>query len=335
MDEANFYLQMENMQVQCKLCPHTCILKAGQHGKCKIRLNENGKLVTMVKSKVSSIQIDPIEKKPLYHFFPTEKALSIGTIGCNLECQFCQNWQISIENIDKDMMFSVTPEKIINLAKKKDATIIAYTYNEPIVFYELIIETAKLAKKEGIKNVLISNGFVNNAPLQILLKYIDGFNIDLKSFDDFFYKKICKGDIKPVLNTIKKIHEQKKWLEITNLLIPTYNDSILNIQNMCEWIKKEIGVDTPLHFSAFHPDYKFNHISTTDSSTLLQAKKIAKETGLNYVYIGNIQIENGSDTICPKCKHKLIKRKNYEVEILDSFKGTCPKCNTKIAGVWE
>jgi pyruvate formate lyase activating enzyme len=186
-----------------------------------------------------------------------------------------------------------------------------------------------------MKSVLISNGFVNDAPLQILLKYIDGFNIDLKSFDNFFYTKICKGDIKPVLNTIKKIHENKRWLEITNLLIPTYNDSILNIQRMCEWIKKEVGVDTPLHFSAFHPDYKFNHISTTDSSTLLQAKKIAKDIGLNYVYIGNVQIENESDTICPKCKNILIQRDNLNVEIKDSFQGTCSKCNNKIAGVWK
>ena len=281
-----------------------------------------------------SIGIDPIEKKPLYHFFPGEKTLSIATIGCNFQCSFCQNWQISkADSNNINLKFEkLKPKEVIKLCKENNCKIISYTYTEPTIFYEYMIDIAKLAKQEGIKNIIVSNGFINEKPLKNLCKYIDAANIDLKAFNEEFYKKNCKARLKPVMETLKLLKQKKVWLEITNLIIPNENDDLEEIKKMVDWIAKELGKDVPLHFSKFHPDYKMKDKKSTNIEILNQAETIAKEK-LNYVYVGNI-IRNNI-TICPKCKKEIIKRTPMGLEENKLKQGRCCYCNEKIPGIWE
>jgi pyruvate formate lyase activating enzyme len=327
MKEALYYNKQKNKIVNCNLCPQNCFIKESDVGFCGVRKNDKGKLNSLVYGKPCSISIDPIEKKPLYHFYPGEKAFSIGTIGCNLGCLFCQNWQISMARREKIDLKEVSPEEIIKLVKKNNCRIISYTYNEPTVFFEYMIEIAKLARKEGIKNTIVSNGYINEEPLMELCKYMDGANIDLKAFDDTFYKKNCSGRLEPVLKTLKILIEKKVWVEVTNLIIPGLNDDFKRIEEMCKWISEELGKDVPLHFSRFTPMYKMKDRKMTPVETLDKAEEIAKKY-LHYVYVGNIWRE--SNTICPKCGKVLIQREGYETKKL--IKGDRCDCGEKIKG---
>ena len=285
MKEALFW-KKEKDKIRCELCPQNCLIAEGKVGFCGVRQNKNNKLFSLVYDKPCSINIDPIEKKPLYHFFPSETTFSIGTVGCNLSCLFCQNWEISKAKPDTFSIKTITAEQIVETAKEKGLKMIAYTYTEPTIFYEYMLDTAKLAKKAGLKNIIVCNGFINQEPLKELLKYIDAANIDLKSFDNKFYKNHCDAWIEPVLNTLKTIKQNKVHLEITNLIIPTKNDNLKEIEQMCKWIKENLG-DTPIHFSRFFPYHEMKNILPTPIKTLEKAKQIA-EKYLSNIHIGNV-----------------------------------------------
>ncbi len=304
---------LKDNTLQCELCPNNCIILNNKYGLCNARININGKLYSTVYGYPCSIQIDPIEKKPLYHYYPTEKILSIGTAGCNLFCKGCQNFEIArakpsinyqLELNIKEKYYS--PKEIVDIAIQNNIQLIAYTYNEPTIFFEYMIDIAKIAKENNIKNILVSNGFINPEPLKELCKYIDAANIDIKSINNNFYKEYCHGTINPVLKTIKTLHENNIWLELTTLIIPNLNDANDEISLLCKWIVKNIGKEVPLHFSRFYPYYKLTNISPTSEQKLFEAKNIALSNKIKYVYIGNLsKIEN---TYCSKCNQLLINR---------------------------
>jgi pyruvate formate lyase activating enzyme len=289
MKEALFYSKLENSKVQCTLCPHECIISPNNLGFCKVRKNIKGKLISLSYAKPASIAVDPREKKPLYYFYPGEKVLSIGTFGCNLACQHCQNSSISRRFLGNQIhqLETVSPSDIVTNCLQNNLHIIAYTYNEPTVFYEYMFEIAKLAHKHSIKNVIVSNGFINPLPLKKLLPFIDAANIDLKSFNPKFYSTVCSAKLNSVLNTLKLIANSKVHLEITILLIPSLNDNLDEFENMCIWIKENLGKSVPLHISRFFPNYKLLHLPPTAIKTILKAEKIAKKH-LDKVHIGNV-----------------------------------------------
>jgi len=335
VQKALYWNSVKNKAVQCQLCPRFCIIKQNETGNCKVRENVNGTLYSLVYGKACSSYIDPIEKKPLYHFLPSSNAYSISTAGCNLHCKHCQNWTISQASPENVSSLDLSPKTVVENALSGNCKSIAYTYTEPTVFYEYVLDTAKIAKKKGIKNVIVSNGFINKKPLIELCKYIDAANIDLKSISEKFYVDICEARLQPVLETLKILKEKKVWLEIANLIIPTLNDKESDIKKLIAWIKNNLGVDTPLHFSAFYPTYKLLHISPTKPEVLIKARKLALKAGLNFVYTGNILDNEGSTTFCPSCRKPIIMRKGFYVIENKLNKGKCPHCNEKIPGVWK
>lgn len=327
--ESKFYIKLDNNTIECQLCPHSCKIKNERVGICNTRLNRNGILESVQWGVIASAALDPIEKKPFYHFHPGKMIYSIGGFGCNLSCIFCQNYEISQyvpHNIDK--LRVVQPHELVQKAKiHRNSIGIAYTYNEPTIWFEYMIETAEEAKKEGLKNVMISNGYINPEPLRILQNYIDAFNIDLKSFSTDFYKKITRGSVEPVLNSLKMIRNSGKHLEITFLVIPNLNDSFDEATAMFNWISDELGEQTILHINAFHPSYLINN-NPTKTESLLNLYHLAKEK-LQYVYIGNNQsIEIGHNTDCPKCKNQVIKRNGFNTSPYGiNAQGYCTECN--------
>ena len=333
MKEALFWDKKNDKSVQCHLCPRNCVIKENERGNCRVRENKKGKLYSLVYGEACAVAIDPIEKKPFFHFLPKSKAYSIGTAGCNLHCKFCQNWTTSQANPEDVHTEKLSPAQIVKNAIDNNCESIAYTYNEPIVFYEYALDTAKLAKKKGLKNIIVCNGFINQEPLLEWCKYIDAANIDLKGFTDKYYKDITGAWLQPVLDTIKTLHEKGVWLELTNLIVPALNDDMKTIKKMCEWIKENIGPDVPLHFSAFYPCYLMEDVPATPPETVIKARNIALKAGLNYVYAGNILAEKEGNTLCPQCGEVLIKRKWFEVEENNIKKGKC-NCGHKINGIW-
>ena len=330
MKEALFYDKLKNKQVQCKLCPHNCFIGDNKRGYCGVRENQRGKLYSLVYGKPIAIQIDPIEKKPMYHFMPGEKALSFGTVGCTMSCEWCQNYNISKAKPEDSEVAEILPDEIINMCIEKGCKIIAFTYSEPVVFYEYMIDIAKLARKNKIKNVLVSNGYINEKPLKELCKYIDGANIDLKSFNEKIYKRFCNGNLKDILKSLKLLKKNKVWLEITNLVIPEINDNKEEVEKMCKWISTNLGKDVPLHFSKFFPMYKMSDVEETPIATLEAMRKIAEDY-LEFVYLGNVNEE--SNTKCPSCGEVVIKRSGFFVNN-ELKEGKC-KCEEKIPGVWD
>lgn len=332
MREAMYYGKSADNSVVCRLCPHNCLIKDGALGICRVRKNEKSKLISKSYGIISAVHLDPIEKKPLYNFYPGRDILSIGGVGCNLNCSFCQNWEISQEatcNIDSYRIYTV--DEIISEAKKLTSNIgIAYTYNEPTVWYEYMLDIAIEAHKNSLKNVMVTNGFINEAPLNELLEYIDAFNVDLKAFSDTFYRKVTKSKLMPVLNTIKRIYGSGKYMEITNLVIPTLNDNEQEFKEMVKWIAKETGKDTVLHISRYFPNYKM-HIKSTPRDTLDKLYAIAREY-LNYVYVGNVTYnQRMSSTFCAKCNKEIIERTGYSTYLTGVDKsGCCKYCGNKV-----
>jgi len=331
--EALFYKKLKNKTVQCNLCPHNCILKLGQRGKCRVRENQNGKLISLVYGKPCSIVLDPIEKKPLYHFLPSKKALSLGTPGCNLGCLHCQNASISQVNPEDVDTLNLSPEDIVESCKKNKVRIISYTYTEPTIFFEYMQDIAKLAKKYRIKNTIVSNGFINEKPRKKLGMFVKGANIDLKG-NAKFYEEICSAKIGPVFDTLKFLKEKGIWIEITNLIIPGYNDDVEEFKKTITWILENLGKDVPLHLSAFYPCHKMLNKERTDPAILIKFRIIAKKMGLNYVYTGNIQDKEGSTTYCPSCGKELIIREGFRVLKNNIKRGKC-SCGEAIPGVWR
>lgn len=331
MKEALFYNVLKNNKVKCHLCPHECVISHNNTGICRVRKNKNGKLLSLVYGQPVAIHFDPVEKKPLYHFYPGKDILSIGTAGCNLQCFFCQNSTISQSDAEEYKTIINYPEDIIRLAQTSANNIgVAYTYNEPVVFYEYMFETAALANKCGLKNVMISNGFINSKPLKELLPFMDAFNIDLKAFNDSFYKKHTHSRLSPVLETIKTIRLSGKHIEITHLVIPGLNDDYKEFSEMLKWIMNETGKDTVLHLSRYFPRYR-SSVPPTPSVTLLEMFHMAKDI-LSYVYIGNSGNNTGSNTLCPFCGSQVIGRSGYMTDIsgLDINGGFCKKCRKRI-----
>ncbi len=332
MKEALYYKKLKDKAVQCLLCPKKCFIAEDNYGFCRARKNIKGKLYSMVYGNASSVCIDPIEKKPLFHFLPGSSSLSVGTFGCNLACRHCQNWTIA-RATPPDDFGEISPEMIVEKAINEGCASISYTYNEPTIFYEYVLDTAKLAKKNKIKNVIVTNGFINREPLKEWSSYIDAANVDLKSFNEKFYKEVCFAELSPVLETLKFLSKTKIWFEITNLVIPTKNDDLSEIRQMCVWIKENLGTNHPLHFSAFYPCYKMMNVPPTKPETLTEAKKIAVALGLKYVYTGNVSDMEGSATYCPRCKKPVIQRINFSISKNNLKNGKC-SCGYKIDGVW-
>jgi pyruvate formate lyase activating enzyme len=331
MREAMFWESKPNNAVQCRLCAHNCKISDGKHGICQVRVNQAGTLFTTVYGLVSPGVIDPIEKKPLYNFYPNSRVYSFGTVSCNFKCDNCQNWHISQVQATKIKVEPVPPETAVGLAKKRNCKGIAWTYNEPTIWFEYTYDGSKFAKKNGLYSVYVTNGYINPQPLKKISPYLDALNIDVKSFSDDFYRKICKSKLKPVLKTAELAVKLKKHVEITNLVIPPLNDDPKQIRELAQWVSNSLGPDTPLHFSRFHPDNKLKDLQVTPEKTLIDAYKIAKEEGLKYVYLGNIYHPRYGNTYCPKCKNLVIRRGSmFGIKDINLKNGKCVKCNTKI-----
>ena len=329
MQEALFYIKLENNKVRCELCPWNCGLNPEQIGICKVRTNQKGKLTTLVYNKVATLGVDPIEKKPLYHFYPGKNILSIGEVGCNLQCSFCQNHKISQCYANEfDGFHDITSEKIVSEAAKTWNNIgIAYTYNEPLTFYEFLLNAAKLARKSGLKNIVVSNGYINEKPLKKLLPHIDAFNVDLKAFSEKFYSEQTKGKLEPVLQTLKVIARSNVHLEITNLVIPNLNDDENQFTEMVKWIASELGDQIPLHLSRYFPQHKMQQTPTPIKK--LETLYVIAKQYLQHVYLGNVSDEKRSSTYCPNCNTLLIERNRYKIKVENlNEKGYCKKCNT-------
>ncbi|MHC4310053.1 MAG: AmmeMemoRadiSam system radical SAM enzyme [Planctomycetota bacterium] len=323
------------MTVQCELCPKVCLIEPGQSGECRVRINIDGVLRSVVYGYPCSINIDPIEKKPLFHFLPSTGILSIATVGCNLHCLNCQNWDISQTNPEESTAAFLPPKKLVQLAKRYRYLSIAYTYSDPIIFYEYTYDTAKLARKEGVRNVLVTAGYINPQPWKELLEYVDAANIDLKFISDDLYRRICSGTLKPIQSALVLAKASGVLVEVTNLVIPTLNDKPEQIRELAGWIKANLGGDTPLHFSGFYPQYKMKNLPSTSLQTLETAREIAINEGLDYVYIGNVRSKEGENTYCPGCTSVLIERKGYTILQNRLKDGRCPDCKKEIYGVWK
>jgi pyruvate formate lyase activating enzyme len=321
--------------VKCQICPNNCILKEGADSICRTHVVKDGKLYTIAYGNPCSVHTDPVEKKPLFHFLPATSSFSIATAGCNFACLNCQNWEISQQSPKETRNFELFPGRVVEEALKKASRSIAYTYSEPIAFYEYTYDTARLARARGLKNLLISNGFINEKPLRDLSKYLDAANINLKSFSEETYARLNGGSLQPVLNTLKTLKSEGVWLEITNLIIPGWTDDMNMIREMCDWLVANGFADTPLHFIRFFPLHKLTSLPYTPLETLDRAWNIAMKAGIRYVYIGNVAGTPAENTYCPGCKKPVIERRGFSILSKNLNAGSCKFCNTKIAGVWD
>ena len=321
--------------IMCRICPNECVLKEGELSKCNNRKVHDSKLYTMAFGNPCSVNVDPVEKKPLYHFLPGSKAYSIATAGCNLVCLNCQNWTISQTSPDKTRNIDLLPDQVVEESVKNNCSSIAYTYSEPITFYEYAFETATLARSAGVKNIFKSNGYINSDPLKKICSVIDAANIDLKAFSESTYLRLTGGKLQPVLDSLKIIKDMGVWLEITNLIIPDWTDNMDEFRGMCKWLSDNGFRNTPLHLSRFYPLHKLEQLPPTPVGILNSAYKIASEEGLKYVYTGNVPGNEISDTKCPSCSSPVVTRQGFRVTTNTISGGKCSKCGSKIDGVWS
>lgn len=332
---AQLWERKEDNTLQCELCSHSCVISPGKAGKCGVRVNHKGEMATLVGDVVTAVNMDPIEKKPLYHFLPGSRIFSIGSAGCNFKCRFCQNSEIAHVNPHSTLTGRrLTPETLVRIAEENHSPSIAFTYNEPTVFFEQMYAVSGLAKARGLKTVLVSNGFMSNACLQSLSRRIDAANIDLKGYSENFYHKFCGGKLGPVLENLKLIKKMGWWLEVTTLVIPGINDSSEEIEGIAKFLFNELGSDTPWHLSAFHGAAQMLTHPPTPRALLERCAEIGEKTGLQYIYLGNINSSHGSNTFCPDCGELLIERHGYRTR--KRFHGDeCPKCKSRIPGIWK
>lgn len=332
MKEARYYRSHDEGSVQCMLCPHACIIKNGKSGICNARQNNGGRLYSLTYEKPCAVHVDPIEKKPLYHFQPGSTSFSIGSVGCNMRCMHCQNWELSASLPGDVYCKTLTSDDCVASAVNLGCRSISYTYNEPGINFEYVLETSIKAHQRGITNVMVTNGYLNEEPLRELYQHIDAANVDVKAMDDEFYKSVCKARLEPVLKTITILKEMNVWVEITNLVIPNHNDDTVSIKNLVDWIVQHVGTRVPLHFSAFHPAYKLTTESPTSLGILKNAYDIAYRAGIEYIYLGNVR--ERSATRCPSCGRDLIARSGFNVMRTNLPSGKCI-CGTSIPGVWR
>lgn len=323
-----------SLKILCELCPTECELDNYQMGRCKVRINREGVLYSLVYGKPCSVALDPIEKKPLFHFFPSSRTFSLATAGCVLGCKFCNKWQISQARPEEVDFTDLTPDDVVRRALSYGCGSIAYADTEPTAFYEYMYDTSAIAKESGIRNVMHSCGYIHERPLRRLCGHLDAVNVDLKAFTEDFYGSICGGRLRPVLDSLITMRQEDVWLEITNLIIPTLNDNVLMIREMCRWIVKNLGPDVPIHFPRFFPHYKLKDLPPASYETLKMAHDEALDTGMRYVYIGDLR-SDAENTYCPKCKKMIIEREGHEVKRNNTRKGRCRFCWTSIPGIWS
>jgi pyruvate formate lyase activating enzyme len=330
---ALYYSRRPDGIVRCNLCPNRCRLAEGEIGDCRARKNIGGELYSLVYGKIAAAHVDPIEKKPFFHFLPGTKAFSIATPGCNMRCLFCQNWEISQAFPWEVQTQEVSPEGVVEAALKSGCESIAFTYSEPVVFYEYLLDIAKQARAKGLKTVVVSNGYINPEPLRELLRYVDAYKVDFKAFNEVFYEDLTGGSMEPVLKAMKIIRESGVWLEVVTLLVTGRNDSEEEVRALCRWIHENLGDDVPLHFSRFHPQHKLLNLPPTPVQRVIRARQIAIEEGLRYVYTGNVPYPEGETTYCPKSGKPAIVRQNYFVVANHLRNGQCED-GEDIPGVW-
>ena len=335
LTEARYYEKLDNRKIRCKLCPRKCVIDDLERGYCGVRENHGGAYYSLIYGKPCTAHIDPIEKKPLFHFLPGTSAFSLATVGCNVVCKFCQNWEIAQSTPDQVPSFDLPPVKAAELAKTKKCASIAYTYSEPVIFTEYMYDCAVEGRRRDVRSVMISNGYINPEPMKDLCGVLDAVKIDLKGFSERFYKELVSGELRPVLDTLVLLKSQDIWFEIVYLVIPGQNDDPGELQAMCQWIYNELGPDTPLHFTRFHPQYRLTNLPPTPLNTLRQARKIGLENGLSFVYTGNVPGDEGENTYCPNCGEIVVRRFGYSIGAINIKNGRCAKCQTRIAGVWD
>jgi pyruvate formate lyase activating enzyme len=320
--------------VRCNLCPHCCIVADGGRGKCRVRENRGGRLYSVVYGNPCAVHVDPIEKKPFYHFLPTAAAFSIATAGCSLRCLYCQNWAISQVPPEETDDADLPPEEVVRAAQTAKAPVIAYTYSEPTIFYEYMLATAQLGREAGLRSVVVSAGFVNPEPLRELCRAVDAIKIDLKGYDEEFYRTVCSGELKPVLEAIQTTYQAGVHLEIVNLVVPTLNDRLDQLRALARWVARDLSADVPLHFSRFYPQYKLTNLPPTPVETLDRAREVALEEGVRFVYVGNVPGDPGNNTYCPACGKPIIVREGFSVVEYHLNGNVCAYCGQPIPGVW-
>lgn len=332
---AMFWEKLDENRVKCVLCPRECQVADVERGYCGVRENQGGEYQTLVYGALCSANVDPIEKKPLFHYRPGTTAFSIATAGCNIECKFCQNWQISQFRPEQVESVPIDPDRLVAACKARRSPTIAYTYSEPVIFYEYMHDTAALAREHGIGSVMISNGYIQEEPLRRLCRHLTGVKIDFKAFTEKFYSESCAGELKPVLRVLELLKEIGIWLELVVLVVPTLNDSPDEIRQMGKWVIEHLGPDVPMHFTRFHPTYRVTNLPRTPVSTLERCRQIALDAGVHYVYAGNVPMHPGENTYCHNCQHELIRRLGFRVRFNRISDGKCPNCGTDIPGVWS
>lgn len=333
--EARYYNKLEHEKIECTLCPKKCVVDNLERGYCGVRENQDGIYKTLVYGRLCAVHIDPIEKKPLFHFLPGTNATSVATAGCNVNCKFCQNWNISQVRPEEASFRYMSPRELVDLAKHYQSPTIAYTYTEPVIFTEYMYDTAAIGKQNGVRSVMITNGYINRQPISDLCNVLDAVKVDFKAFSEKFYRELVSGEMKPVLDVMVLLKERGMWLEMVYLVIPTHNDDKNEIRDMCKWIIKNLGPDVPLHFTRFHPQYLLRNLPPTPQRTLEMAYNVARDAGINFVYIGNIPGHPAENTMCPGCGKIIIERTGYLIRSNNIINSKCRFCQTKIPGVWN
>jgi pyruvate formate lyase activating enzyme len=333
--EAKFYHKLDRRKIKCILCPRECTVKDKKRGHCGVRENRDGTFYTLVHSRVAALNVDPVEKKPLFHYLPGTTAFSLGTAGCNVHCEFCQNWEISQSRPEQIPAQFLPPHRVADLAKQYNCPTIAFTYSEPVVFAEYLMDAADAGHEAGISSIVVSNGYMQEDALKTAYGKMDAVKIDLKSFSESYYRQVVKGQLKPVLDSLVTLRKMDKWMEIVYLVLPTLNDSDQELRGLAQWVKANLGEDVPLHFTQFHPGYLLKDLPVTPVSTLDRAKAIADSEGLHYVYIGNVPGHPAQNTYCPKCGKMLVERVGFAAGQMLIEKGHCPFCQQPIPGIWH
>jgi len=333
--EAKFYEKLPYKKVKCKLCPRECVIDDRERGYCGVRENRGGVYYTLVHSRVVSAHIDPIEKKPFFHFRPGTLAFSIATVGCNVNCKMCQNWEISQIRPEQARAVYLPPQKLAELAVQSACVSIAYTYSEPVIYYEYVVDAAEAGRRAGVKSAVVTGGYIEPEPLKELCRRVDAIKVDLKAFSEKFYKEVVNGELKPVLNALVAMRKAGMWTEIVYLVVPTLNDDDQQFTGVAKWVKAELGVDVPVHFTRFHPEYLLKNLPPTPVKTLERAKAIADAEGLHFVYVGNVPGHPGENTYCPKCRRVVVERAGFTVNSNHLRKGRCRYCQQAVPGVWD